>query len=352
MAVWVIKGGRAGQYEDAFLEKGVVCLGFGLRQSIADFADRDALRAAAESRNGADQMWRFYQEVGAGDLVALPRKRTRQVAVGHFNGPYDYRPEAVGSGVPHVRGVAWQVTDIPRSHFDRDLLNSFGSQLTFSQPGAADAEARIARIIDTYLGAIPPDNQELVQDTAENDRDPAAPLEADDASDDETDLDRQITDRIIARLRRQFAGVRLEYLVASILSASGYYVQQTRQGADGGIDVLAGRGDLGFAAPRLCVQVKGRTSPAGLDEYSSLQGNIDSFRAQHGLFVSLGGFTKPVHDRNEQQSFFQIRLWGAEELAQRVLANYAALPQDIRADFRADIPLGVLQVLRAGMPEL
>ena len=352
MAVWVIKGGRAGEHEDAFLEKGVVSLGFGLQQSIADFPDQDALRAAVESRNGADQMWRFYDEVGTGDLVVLPRKRTRQVAVGRFNSPYAYRPEAVSSGVPHVRSVEWQATDIPRSHFNLDLLNSFGAQQTLSQPRSPNAEARIVRIADTYLGTIPPDTQEPIQDTPENAPQLAALPDAYDASDDETDLDRQVIDRIIARLRRQFAGVRLEYLVASILSASGYYVQQTRKGADGGIDVLAGRGDLGFAAPRLCVQVKGRTSPASLDEYSSLQGNIDSFRAQHGLFVSLGGFTKPVHDRNEQQSFFQIRLWDAEELAQRVLANYATLPPDIRADFRADIPLGVLQVLREGIPEL
>ena len=352
MAVWVIKGGRTGQHEDAFLEKGVVAIDFGLRQSIADFTDRDSLRAVAASRNGADQLWRFHQEVVPGDLVILPRKRPSQVAVGQIAGPYAYRPEVVGSGAPHIRRVEWQATDIPRSHFGQDLLNSFGSQLTLSQPGAPDAEARIARITDTYLDAIPPDTQELIQDTSESDRQFAPLTDADDASDDETDLDRQVIDRVIARLHRQFAGVRLEYLVASILSASGYYVQQTRKGADGGIDVLAGRGDLGFDAPRLCVQVKGRTSPASLDEYSSLQGNIDSFRAQHGLFVSLGGFTKPVHDRNEQQSFFQIRLWGAEELAQRLLTNYAALPQDIRADFRADIPLRILDMLREGPPEL
>ena len=343
MAVWVIKGGRAGQYEDAFLEKGVVCLGFGLRQSIADFADRDALRAAAESRNGADQMWRFYQEVGAGDLVALPRKRTRQVAVGHFNGPYDYRPEAVGSGVPHVRGVAWQVTDIPRSHFDRDLLNSFGSQLTFSQPGAPNPETRIARIVADYLGdrrAGEPDAVAPIPTEGPDDEPAVTDNFNTDNLNEEIDIDREIRDRIIARLRRKFAGARLEHLVASILQTSGYVVAQTRKGADGGIDVLAGKGDMGFGAPRLCVQVKGRVSPVDLAEYDRLRGNIANFHAQHGLLVSLGGFTKPVHDRNEQQ-FFEIRLWGPDELTQKLLENYDAMPPDIRAD----IPLRDLKVL-------
>ena len=356
MSVWVVKGGRHGQHEDAFLAKGVVSIGFGVRRSIADFADREALREHAESRNGADQLWRFYQEVSAGDMVVLPRKRTSQIAIGQVSGPYAYQPEAVSQGVPHLRGVKWQVTDIPRAHFDRDLLNSFGSQLTLSQPGAPDAEGRIERIAGAYLGTAAPD---APLDAAPADTSypgigaPVADDDlADDSSSDEMDPDREVIDRIIHRLRRQFAGTRLEYLVASILDASGYYVRQTRQGADGGIDVLAGKGDLGFDNPRLCVQVKGRTSPVSIDEYSSLQGNIDAFRAQHGLFVSLGGFTKPVHDRNEGQSFFQIRLWGPEELARRLIAHYAALPPDIRAEFRPDIPLGILQVLRGDRPEL
>ena len=78
-----------------------------------------------------------------------------------------------------------------------------------------------------------------------------------------------------------------------------------------------------------------------LPEYDRLQGNIASFRAEHGLLVSLGGFTKPVHDRNEQ-SFFVIRLWGPDELAQQLLDNYDLLPQDIRAD----IPLETVRILR------
>ena len=345
MAAWVIKGGRTGQHEDAFLEKGVVAIGFGLRQSIADFTDRDSLRAVAASRNGADQLWRFYDEVATGDSVVLPRKRPRQVAVGQFNSPYAYRPEAVSSGVPHTHSVAWKVTDIPRSHFGQDLLNSFGSQLTLSQPGAPDAEARIARITGAYLGAPPTAALDLAAPTvAESAGD--SPPAADDI-DEAIDIVREIRERIIARLPRQFAGARLEHLVAGILQTSGYVVAQTRQGADGGIDILAGKGDLGFGEPRLCVQVKGRVSPVDLPEYDRLRGNIANFHAQHGLLVSLGGFTKPVHNRNEQQ-FFEIRLWGPDELAQKLLENYDAMPQDIRAD----LPLETIRVLREGPPEI
>lgn len=342
MAVWVIKGGSNGQSEGAFLEKGVVSIGFGLHQSIADFADRDALRAHSESmgrnRTGADQLWRFYEEVVVGDKVVVPLKRTRAVAVGSVTGPYAYRPDLVGSYAPHVRSVAWQVTDLPRSHFDRDLLNSFGSQLTLSQPGAPNSAARIERIASAYLGVLT-EAEPLLSEMSPAET-PADDSLNDDGFNEEIDIDREIKDRIIARLRRKFAGSRLESLVAGILDASGYTVLQTRAGADGGIDVLAGKGDMGFGQPRMCVQVKGRVGPVDLAEYDRLRGNITTFRAEHGLLVSLGGFTKPVLDRNEQQ-FFEIRLWGPEELADRLLERYESLPEDIRSD----IPLRDRKVL-------
>ena len=152
MAVWTIRGGRNGEHEDTFLEKGVVSVGFGLRNSVVDFTDRDALRAHLGNRSSADQIWRLYNDIENGDMVVLPRKLTRQVAVGRISGAYSYQPELVGAGAPHVRPVEWRVTNIPRSHFDRDLLNSFGSLLTVSQPGAPNAEARIAGIANAFLG--------------------------------------------------------------------------------------------------------------------------------------------------------------------------------------------------------
>lgn len=339
MAVWTIRGGRAGEYEHTFLEKGVVSVGFGLDRSITEFTDREALRAhLGQDQNRANQLWRFYQDVEIGDMVVLPRKVNREVAVGRITGAYSHQPDSVGTEAPHVRTVDWQATNIPRAHFDRDLLNSFGSLLTISQPRAPDAEARIARVANAFLGddqfeepSIPP----IVSWESSEDH------LLDGGSFEGIDIDQEIRDRIVARLKQKFAGTRLEDLVASILHASGYFVLQTRKGADGGIDVLAGKGDMGFGEPRLCVQVKGRNSTVDLVEYDRLQGNIASFRAQHGLLVSLGGFTKPVHDRNEQ-SFFVIRLWGPEELAQQLLDNYDSLPQDIRAD----IPLETVRILR------
>ena len=263
-------------------------------------------------------------------MVVLPCKRTRTIAVGRVRGEYAYRPQLCAEA-PHTRPVEWCATDVPRSDFDQDLINSFGALATVSQPQAPDAEARIEKAVRAYLEQIEPDLAGGAQ----------TPPDADpDGPEGQVDLDQEIRDRIVARLKRKFAGVRLERLVQSILCASDYEVMRTSAGPDGGVDIVAGRGELGFEQPRLCVQVKGRNSRVGLSEYDRLLGNLATYRAEHGLLVSLGGFTKPVRDRNAQ-SFFQIRLWGAEELAERLLDTYERLP----ADIRRDVPLRDRKVL-------
>ena len=103
---------------------------------------------------------------------------------------------------------------------------------------------------------------------------------------------------------------------------------------------MAGKGELGFSEPRLCVQVKSGHTKVDRPTYQQLQGNIGNFGADHGLLVSLGDFTATVRRANER-SFFEIRLWGPYELVERLLATYDHLPPDIRAA----IPLQERKVL-------
>ena len=77
-----------------------------------------------------------------------------------------------------------------------------------------------------------------------------------------------------------------------------------------------------------------------LGEYDRPMGALELFHAEHGLLVSLGDFTKRVKERNKQW-FFKIRLWGPEELAQRLLETYEQLPVDIRTN----VPLRDRKVL-------
>ena len=326
MSVWVVRGGSHGEHEDFALSESMVAIDFGLHQSVSDFSDRDSLRPKLQNagKSAAAQIWRFANDIDIGDMVALPRKVPKVVAIGKISGEYIYRPDLIADRRQHTREVEWLATDIPRINFDPDLLHSLGGLMTVYQARADNAKNRIEKVVNGYIHGIPSSDTELDED------------------DDTTAsaIDEQIEDSIARRIRQKFSGVKLEYLVKSILDAQGYRALQTRSGPDGGIDVVAGKGDMGFGEPRLCVQVKSSSSPVGIADYNRLQGNVRGFGADHGLLVSLGGFTTEVQRENER-SFFQIRLWDSGELVQRVLDAYDALPMDIRAD----IPLKDSKVL-------
>lgn len=54
-------------------------------------------------------------------------------------------------------------------------------------------------------------------------------------------------------INRKFKGPALARLVDGVLQAQGYVTLNSEPGADGGVDILAGSGPMGFSAPRLCV---------------------------------------------------------------------------------------------------
>ena len=189
-------------------------------------------------RSAASQLWRFANEVRRGDMVVLPRKNPKVVAVGRVASDYVFDPDLPAAG-PHIRRIEWRVSDVPRANFDQDLLYSMGGLLTVFLIKREDAVVRIEQTVNAHLkGDSISESEDVIY-----------------VPDDEmpdSSLDEQIEDRIVRRIRQKFPGVRLEYLVASVLRASGYNAMQTRPGPDGGIDVVAGRGDMGFGEPRLC----------------------------------------------------------------------------------------------------
>lgn len=317
MAVWVIRAGRAGESEEFAIINGVAGINFNLHKPVTEFPSRDALRQHLQNNNAADQLWRFVHDLQVGETVVLPCKLSRLVAVGKIAG--DYRYQAM-TEYPHTRLVEWDAVDIPRSSFDQDLLYSFGGLLTVFQVNRTNAQERIDQVVRRHRG--------------EGIADIPATAELADDGDNPVDWDEVIADYVAKRIRQKFTGHRLEYLVEQILKAQGYTTLQTRRGADGGIDIVAGKGKMGFEEPRLCVQVKSGVSPVDLPDYNRLQGNVNSFGAHHGLLVSLSDFTRAVLNENER-SFFQIRLWDSMQLTRNLLETYGELP----ADIRADIPL-------------
>jgi restriction system protein len=110
-----------------------------LLESTPDAADRTLA-------NHATQLWTFVAKMEIGDLVVLPLKRERAVAIGTITGNYFY-DAANARDARHTRPVSWARTDLPRAAIGADLLASLGAYTTVCEirrNGAADRFAVMA----------------------------------------------------------------------------------------------------------------------------------------------------------------------------------------------------------------
>ncbi|HUW19438.1 MAG TPA: restriction endonuclease [Sedimentisphaerales bacterium] len=331
MALWVIRAGSHGEYEQQFLTTQRVYLtwkqlNYDLRQ-ISTMAElRKLLKKTYDYSVGAlsnysGQIWAFYRKMDRGDWVIVPSKLKRAVCIAEITGEYKFDARAEDPYY-HYRDVKWIATDIPRSNFDQDLLYSFGAFRTVSQVQRNDAENRVRAMAKTgwkRKGGPPPT--------------PLPPGKGDEneVEPEVADLEQLAQDQIAKLIITKFKGHGLARLVDGILRAQGYTTYISAEGPDKGIDILAGQGTLGFGEPRICVQVKSGDSPLDRPTLDQLLGTMQNVQAQQGLLVSWGGFKASV-DREEAIQFFRVRLWDQKDLIEQLLAHYDRLDEDVRAD--------------------
>jgi restriction system protein len=253
--------------------------------------------------------------------MALPRKSTSTIAVGRVIGPYQYR-EDLGAG-HHVRPVTWMRTDIPRMDVAQDLLYSLGAFMTVCRIARNHAEERFQQLLNGQKDPGLSDAWVATGEAAGRDEpsDEVAP----------TDVEQLAEDQILKYVETHFKGHNLARLVEAVLQAEGYQTQLSPPGPDGGVDILAGTGALGFESPRLCVQVKSSGVPCDVTVFRGVQGIMAAFKADQGLLVCWGGFNTAVL-REARLSFFSVRLWDAADLVAAVLRNYERLPKELQAE--------------------
>ncbi len=272
--------------------------------------------------NWASQVWPFAHEIKQGDLIVLPLKIQRTIQIGEVTGDYHYEPTGP-SPYYHWLPVKWLDESIPRSHFGQDLLYSFGAFMTICRIQRNDAEKRIEQMrangwkAESLSGVIKP----KLTSASDESIDSLA----------NTDLEEAAQDQIARLIEARFKGHNLTRLVESILKAQGYVTYRSPEGSDGGADILAGTGSLGFGSPRLCVEVKSESSQIDRPTVDKLLGAITKFGADQGLFVSWSGFKGNVQ-KELAPSFFRVRLWTSKELLEALFANYDKLDEDIKAE--------------------
>ena len=328
MAAWLARAGKHGEDEKRALESGLAIIGWKALPDLSKISSKDELlsilnkaypnSSANRNINFRGQLWSFVKGMKKGDIIVLPQKTRSVVALGRVSGDY-----AVIEG-KHTRKVDWIKDSIPRSAFGQDLLYSFGAFMTVCQIKRNDAEARLEVMIkggaDPHLAGKQASKSVTATDTVTSEEPEEAFI----------DLEEQAIDQIRRLIQAKFAGHNLARLVEAVLNSQGYQTHRSPEGADAGIDILAGHGPMGFDKPRICVQVKsgGVQNDASIRE---LEGVMSRVSAEQGLFVSWHGFNRTA-EQNRRDLFFKVRLWDDKKLISELLSCYDKLPDEMQAE--------------------
>lgn len=328
MSIWLFRAGKIGEYEEKFLSDNRIYLTWqDLKINLNDYKDRTAhLQKLQELypseklntlKNWESQIYPIAHRMQIGDWIVLPSKRTSTIHIGKVTGEYTYDSNN-GNPYYHYRNVDWFAKDIPRNNFEQDLLYSFGAFMTVCKITRNDAENRIKAMANNNWKALGMSTSVF--------------SDADDTqTDSSTDLEMAIYDTIAKYIFRNFKGYKMEVLIEEILKAKGLTVYHSKQGADGGKDLLAAGGEMGFGSPKICVQVKTQDTPVDRPTLEQLGGVMNTVRAEYGLLVSWNGFKDSVA-REEGNQFFKIRLWDSTDVINELFENYEKLSPEIKAE--------------------
>jgi restriction system protein len=343
VTLWMVRAGRHGEGESDALATDVVGIGWPELGDLTQIDSTEEIRTRLNATypdakpstlaNWAGQLAAFRFRMQTGDLVALPLKSAPAVAFGHLTGGYQYVADAV-EAMRHQRPVKWVSDGIPRDVIDQDLLYSLGAFLTVCQISRNDAERRIQALLAAPPTVVPVGARPVGATTV---------IEPDEVTDATVDLAEIGRDQIRRRLAERFKGHELARLVGELLKAEGFVCDVSPPGPDGGVDVLAGQGGMGFDGATMAVQVKSGSIVADASTLRELKGVMGNFGARRGLLVSWGGFTKTAR-QEARRLFFEIRLWDSDAVIDRLQEVYSRLP----ADVQAEVPLQRIWALLPG----
>lgn len=324
MALWIVRAGRHGERESYAQDNNVVIIGWDGVPDISNIKTREELFKIIQNsypnekektiKNWESQLWAFSNRIQLNDLVALPLKSRSVILIGKVKGNYKFKPDNP-TNAKHLRQVEW-IGEFPRTSFNQDLLYSLGSAMTVCKITRNNAEERVKKII-----AGQPDSP-LVP--------PEGPI--DDGGEETTfDIEEFSRDQIVRYINSKFKGHGLQRIVGAILQAQGYTIKISPEGADGGVDIIAGKGALGLEPPHLAVQVKSSDNPIDVSVLRELKGVMSTFDADLGLIVAWGGYRGTV-EKEANRQFFKIRLWDSNDVVSMIQTHYEQLPADIQAE--------------------
>lgn len=330
---WVIRSGRYGERDEWAIENSFSGGGWREVPDLTGAASRADIESIVDDvyaqdspgarTNATSQLWALRGRIAAGDLMAMPMKTTREIALGRVTTPYKYLDDN-DPDCRHVVEVDW-ARQVPRSAIKQDLLYTLGSALTIFSPSRHNAVARLEHVMAAGedIGST---GDHSTRASAPVTRDAAVQPDVVDEPESQPDIDVIARDQITTRIAEEFSGHSFAHLVAELLRAEGFEADEAPPGADGGIDITAGRGLLGLESPKLIVQVK--TPQIGSEVVAQLNGLVQTHGADYGLLATWAGLSKPARDAVKHQRF-RVKVWDSSDIVAALLRNYEKLPEDI-----------------------
>lgn len=312
--VWMVRLGRTSAAERAALEDALITFDAGVRGDLSDSFEFDDIFGAVMEANPdlggrkldalSRQLHLLLHDIQAGDLAIVPLKGSGNIAIGLFRGDHgcdaDDKPG---------RRVQWLRTDLPRSDLGADILYSLNAKQSVAEISRNDCAKRLEAILAGAGDPGPSGGHELLPDDPEV-------------------IERLLRQRLLHRMGSVFAGHALADLVGEIMKLKGYEVRIAPPGPDGGIDIHAGTGPLGTDR-RLIIQVKSGDQVAGNPVLQQLEGAMRGAKAESGMLVSWGGFSRDAA-RRMNELWYEVRLWTAADVMDAYVEHYDRLPLRIR----------------------
>ncbi|MEO5772520.1 MAG: restriction endonuclease [Sphingomicrobium sp.] len=305
---------------DTPIDRGYIAIGWHELGSVSSLAPtrqafKDAYAAAIPNCKpgtipvSAGQIFRFVHEMKRGDLVVYPSRHDRMINIGKVVGDYQYVVDD-DEEYPHRRATEW-LKRVSRDEFSQAALYEVGAAMTLFRVSSNSEEfvSALSGKVGTHLIEVDDQTVALIAEQFEE----------------------STEDFVIRRLKDAQSSYEFEHFVAHLLQCMGYYARVTKASADGGIDVIAHRDELGFEPPLIKVQCKQSLGTNGRPDVQKLYGAIE--KDEKGLFVTLGSYSADA--RTFEQSKSNLRLLDGKELVELVFAHY----DRFSPRYRALIPL-------------
>jgi restriction system protein len=306
--IWVVRAGKHDEARNVFLDEKhpVLALGWLEMPDLSKVPpNREAFKKlvgeiypnsnADSVANNAGQLFRFVHAMKDEELVLYPCKTEREIYFGRVSGPYFYSSK--NKDFPHQRPVKW-LKSASRLKFSQGALYEIGSALTVFQ---------IKNFASEFLAVLSGKKPDVSV------KEDSTIIQV------QTDIEESTRDFIIKTLAQELKGHPLADFVAHLLNRMGYQTRVSPEGADGGVDIIAHKDELGFEPPIVKVQVKsGEASSVSDPTVTALYGKVAS--SEFGLFVTLGTFTTAAKQFARGKS--NLRLIDGTELVDLIQRHY------------------------------